>query len=119
MEFFDNEIIRSEAAEMVRIYEDIQDLMKSEKFRTQEGGKQYLKHMERLLELQEMIYFRAKYSEHQDAKQFVEMLVKTLPLVSKEGETDASQVFKRMREEIASMKKFVEEPWHQSQVLVL
>lgn len=110
MEFFDNEIIRAEAAEMMTLYEDIQDLMRSEKFRSQEGGKEYLRMMERLLELQEMIYFRAKYSESNDAKEFVDMLVRTLPLVSREGETDASQVFKRMREEIASMKKFVEEP---------
>lgn len=109
MEFFDNDIIRSEASEMMRLYEDIQDLMLSHKFRTQEGGVKYINMMERLLELQEMIYFRAKYSDKRDAKEFVEMLVRTLPLVSREGETDASQVFRRMRSEIADMKKLVEE----------
>ena len=110
MDFFDNEMIRSEAAEMMRLYEDIQDLMMSYKFRSQEGGKEYLRMMERLLELQEMIYFRAKYSDQTDAKEFVNMLRSTLPLVAKEGETDASQVFRRMREEISMMKKFAEDP---------
>tara|TARA_Y100000389_G_C17464380_1_gene524281 strand:- start:1851 stop:2183 length:333 start_codon:yes stop_codon:yes gene_type:complete len=110
MDFFDNELIRSEAAEMMQIYEDLQALMQSYKFRTQEGGKKYLFMMERLLELQEMVYFRAKYSEESDAKDFVNMLMSTLPFVAKEGETDASQVFRRMREEISEMKKFVEEP---------
>lgn len=110
MEFFDNEIIRAETSEMMRLYEDIQDLMQSSKFRSQEGGRQYLVMMERLLELQEMLYFRAKYSSESDAKEFVKMLMMTLPFVAKEGETDAGQVFRRMREEISDMKKLVEEP---------
>lgn len=110
MEFFNNEIIRSEAAEMMQIYEDIHDLMSSYKFRSQEGGKEYLSKMERLLELQEMLYFRAKYSSEDDAKEFVTMLTRTLPFVAQAGETDASQVFRRMREEISQMKKLVEEP---------
>jgi len=103
-------MIRSEAAEMMQIYEDIQDLMQSYKFRSQEGGTKYLNLLERLLELQEMVYFRAKYSNQSDAKDFVNMLMSTLPFVAKEGETDASQVFRRMREEISEMKKFVDEP---------
>lgn len=110
MDFFDNEIIRSEAAEMMQIYEDIQQLLLSHKFRSEEGGREYLRLMERLLELQEMIYFRAKYSSEDDAKEFVQMLVRTLPFVAKEGETDAGQVFRRMREEISEMKKLVGEP---------
>jgi len=109
MEFFDNEIIRSEAAELMQIFEDIQSLLVSSKFRSQEGGVQYLKLMERLLELQEMIYFRAKYSDAEDAKEFVDMLTRTLPFVAKEGETDAGQVFRRMKEEILQLKKFAEE----------
>ena len=37
MQFFDNEIVRSEAAEMMQTYEDIIDLMGSAKFKTPEG----------------------------------------------------------------------------------
>jgi hypothetical protein len=108
MDFFDNEIIRAEAAELMETFQEIQSLLMSQKFRSQEGGLRYLQLMERLLELQEMIFFRAKYSKEEDAKEYIEVLNKTLPFVSKEGETDPSQVFRRMKQELADMKKFVE-----------
>lgn len=108
MDFFDNEIIRAEAAELMETFQEIQSLLMSQKFRSQEGGLRYLQLMERLLELQEMIFFRAKYSKEEDAKEYIEVLNKTLPIVSKEGETDPSQVFRRMKQELADMKKFVE-----------
>jgi len=109
MDFFDNEIIRSESAELMRTFEDIQDLLASYKFITPEGGKKYLSLMERLLELQEMIYFRARYSDESDAKEFVDVLDGSMRWVAQEGETDPIQVFRRMRQEIASMKKFVKD----------
>ena len=108
MDFFDNEIIRAESAELMETFQEIQSLLMSQKFRSQEGGLRYLQLMERLLELQEMIFFRAKYSKEEDAKEYIEVLNKTLPFVSKEGETDPSQVFRRMKQELADMKKFVE-----------
>ena len=108
MDFFDNEIIRAEAAELMETFQEIQSLLMSQKFRSQEGGLRYLQLMERLLELQEMIFFRAKYSKEEDAKEYIEVLNKTLPFVSKAGETDPSQVFRRMKQELADMKKFVE-----------
>ena len=108
MDFFDNEIIRAEAAELMETFEEIQSLLLSSKFRTQEGSLQYLNLVERLLELQEMIFFRAKYSKEEDAKEYIEVLNKTLPMVSKEGETDPSQVFRRMKQDLAEMRKFVE-----------
>ena len=108
MDFFDNEIIRAEAAELMETFEEIQSLLLSSKFRTQEGSLRYLNLVERLLELQEMIFFRAKYSKEEDAKEYIEVLNKTLPIVSKEGETDPSQVFRRMKQELADMRKFVE-----------
>lgn len=108
MDFFDNEIIRAEAAELMETFEELQSLLMSEKFRTQEGGLRYLNLVERLLELQEMIFFRARYSKEEDAKEYIEVLNKTLPIVSREGETDPSQVFRRMKQELAQMRKFVE-----------
>lgn len=108
MDFFDNEIIRAEAAELMETFEELQSLLMSEKFRTQEGGLRYLNLVERLLELQEMIFFRARYSKEEDAKEYIEVLNKTLPIVSREGETDPSQVFRRMKQELAEMRKFVE-----------
>jgi len=108
MDFFDNEIIRAEAAELMETFQEIQSLLMSQKFRSQEGSLRYLNLVERLLELQEMIFFRAKYSKEEDAKEYIEVLNKTLPIVSKEGETDPSQVFRRMKQELAEMRKFVE-----------
>lgn len=108
MDFFDNEIIRAEAAELMETFEELQSLLMSEKFRTQEGGLRYLNLVERLLELQEMIFFRARYSKEEDAKEYIKVLNKTLPIVSREGETDPSQVFRRMKQELAEMRKFVE-----------
>lgn len=110
MDFFDNEIIRSEAAELIEVFEDIQYLLHSHKFRTQKGGLKYLSLMERLLELQEMIFFRAKYSDQPDAKEYIAVLNKTLPFVANDDETDPSQVFRRMKEEISNLKTFVDEP---------
>lgn len=110
MDFFENEIVRSESAELMEIYEDLRSLMMSSRFHSEEGGLEYINLLERLLELQEMLYFRAKYSNEDDAKEFVEMLSRTLPFVAKEGETDASQVFRRMREEIADLKKLIGDP---------
>ena len=108
MDFFDNEIIRAEAAELMETFEELQLLLMSEKFRNQEGGLRYLNLVQRLLELQEMIFFRARYSKEEDAKEYIEVLNKTLPIVSREGETDPSQVFRRMKQELAEMRKFVE-----------
>ena len=108
MDFFDNEIIRAEAAELMETFEELQSLLMSEKFRTQEGGLRYLNLVERLLELQEMIFFRARYSKEEDAKEYIKVLNKTLLIVSREGETDPSQVFRRMKQELAEMRKFVE-----------
>ena len=108
MDFFDNEIIRAEAAELMETFQEIKSLLMSQKFRSQEGSLRYLNLLERLLELQEMIFFRAKYSKEEDAKEYIEVLNKTLPFVSKEGETDPGQVFRRMKQELAEMRKFVD-----------
>ena len=48
MQFFDNEIVRSEAAEMMQTYEDVVDLMGSAKFKTQEGLNTYLVKISRM-----------------------------------------------------------------------
>ena len=105
MQFFDNEIVRSEAAEMMQIYEDIVDLMGSAKFKSPEGLELYLNKVSRMIELQEMIYFRAKYSSEEDAQEFVTFLNMSFPLVAVEGETDVTESFRRMKSDIERMKQ--------------
>ena len=109
MQFFDHDIVRSEAAELMRIQEDLNDLFNSGKFRTPEGREVYFFLMERLLDIQEIVYFRAKYSELDDAKEYVEMLKNHLPLVARDGEYDVSQVYSRMKRDLRDIKNFVME----------
>ncbi len=108
MQFFDNEIIRSESAEMMQTYEDLVDLMGSAKFRSPEGLNQYLVKISRMIELQEMIYFRAKYSSEEDAQEFVNFLNSSFPLVAVKGETDVTKSFRRMRSDIERMKESID-----------
>ena len=110
MQFFDNELVRSQVAELVTIYEDITDLSRSYKFATEEGADEYLKMMTRMLELQEMIYFRAKYSDKEDAQEYIDVINMSLPFVAKEGEKDPSQTFRRMKAEIEQLKKLKGRP---------
>ena len=105
MQFFDNDIVRSNSTELMITYEDLIDLMQSDRFRTKEGRDEYLKKMSRLLELQEMLYFRAVYSEEGDAKEYIDVIKKTFPLVAQEGETDPFQTFRRMKRELALLKQ--------------
>jgi len=56
-----------------------------------------------MIELQEQLYFRASYSDENDAKEFVSQFNRSLPYVAAEGETDVSQSFRRMKEELKRM----------------
>ncbi len=107
MQFFDHDIVRSEAAELMRIQEDLNGLFSSGKFRTTEGREIYFFLMERLLHIQEIVYFRAKYSDLDDAKEYVSMLKSHLHLVAREGETDVSHVYARMKRDLKDIKDFV------------
>jgi hypothetical protein len=109
MQFFDHDIVRSEAAELMRIQEDLNGLFSSGKFRSPEGREVYFFLMERLLDIQEIIYFRAKYSELDDAKEYVQMLKNHLHLVAREGEYDVSHVYSRMKRDLRDIKNFVME----------
>lgn len=107
MQFFDNDIVRSEASEMMQTYEDIVDLMGSAKFKSPEGLNLYLTKVSRMIELQEMIYFRARYSSEEDAQEFVKFLNMSFPLVAVEGETDVTESFRRMKSDIERMKQSI------------
>lgn len=108
MQFFDNEIVLDQAKELMELYYDILDLMQSREFGTKEGSEKYLEKMSRIIELQEMIYFRAQYSNEEDAKEYLDTIKMSLPFVAEEGETDPIQVFRRMKREIETLKKFNE-----------
>ena len=108
MEFFANELVRTQAAELMEVNEDLQYLIKSTKFGKPETADRFLSMVERLIELQEMLYFRASYSDCEDAKEFVDALKESLPFIARDGETDVGQAFRRMKEDILTMKEMVD-----------
>jgi hypothetical protein len=63
--------------------------------------------MERLLDIQSVIYFRAKYSDLDDAKEYITMIKNALPFVARDNETDASEVYVRMKRDLRNIKDFV------------
>ena len=103
MRFFDNDVVRAQAAELVETNEDLQDLILDGGLKTPEGNIEFMSKVHRMIELQEQLYFRASYSDEDDAKEFVSQFNRSLPYVAVEGETDVSQSFKRMKEELKRM----------------
>ncbi len=76
MAFFDNPIIRAEAVQLFELYQRLVDL-------SSRGGTnaldhddkiEYLEKVARVIELQKVLYFRAKYSEEDDAFEFIQYL---------------------------------------------
>ena len=68
MRFFDNDVVRAQAAELVETNEDLQDLIASGRLNSPEGNLQFMSKVHILIELQEQLYFRASYSADEDAQ---------------------------------------------------
>ena len=103
MRFFDNDVVRAQAAELVETNEDLQDLILGGGLKTPEGNVEFMSKVHRMIELQEQLYFRASYSSEDDAKEFIEAFQKSFPFVAIQGETDVTQSFRRMKEELKRM----------------
>lgn len=97
MSFFDNEIIRSEAAQLFELYERLMQLAMTG-CTTLDQKKEYLQKIQRVVELQEVLYFRAKYSEQEDASEFVEHLRNSANMLGYRG--DIESVFISMKTDI-------------------
>ena len=110
MRFFDNDIVRAQSAELVETNEDLQDLVVGGGLQSPEGTYHFMSKVHRLIELQEQLYFRASYSDDPDAKEFVEAFQKSFPLVAVQGETDVTQSFRRMKEELVRMLEMGKPP---------
>lgn len=103
MRFFDNDIVRAQSAELVETNEDLQDLVMSGGLNSPSGTHQFISKVHRMIELQEQLYFRASYSDEKDAKEFVDAFDQSFPHVAVQGETDVTQSFRRMKEELIRM----------------
>lgn len=105
MSFFEQELIRDEVEEMSSLYQEIATLMYGPYGRSEENRKECLDKLERLVELQELLYFRAKYSSDREAEEFVEMIRASATFLGIPSNVDVSQIFIQMREDIATAKE--------------
>lgn len=105
MSFFEEELIRDELQEMTELYREIAAVMYSPYPKTSDSRRDCLDKLERLVELQELLYFRAKYSSDQEASEFVEMLRTSAAFLGVPTDIDVSQIFIQMKEDIAAAKE--------------
>ena len=81
MAFFDNPIIRAESVQLFEIYQRLVDLSSRGMTLDNEEKKEYLEKVVRVIELQKVLYFRAKYSEDDDAFEFIQYLKQSARLL--------------------------------------
>ena len=81
MAFFDNPIIRAESVQLFEIYQRLVDLSSRGMTLDNEEKKEYLDKVGRVIELQKVLYFRAKYSEDDDAFEFIQYLKQSARLL--------------------------------------
>ena len=81
MAFFDNPIIRAESVQLFEIYQRLVDLSSRGMTLDNEEKKEYLEKVGRVIELQKVLYFRAKYSEDDDAFEFLQYLKQSARLL--------------------------------------
>ena len=105
MSFFEQELIRDELEEMTELYQEIAAVMYGSGEKSEETRLECLDKLERLVELQELLYFRAKYSSDEEAEEFVQMLRASAVFLGVPPDIDVSQIFTQMKEDIAKAKE--------------
>lgn len=105
MSFFEQDLIRDELTEMTELYHEIAAIMYSPHEKSEETRRDCLDKLERLVELQELLYFRAKYSSDEEAEEFVSMLRASATFLGVPPEVDVSQIFTHMKEDIIRAKE--------------
>jgi len=105
MSFFENELIRDELEEMTLLHKEISFIMYSPHEKSQETRRECLDKLNRLVELQELLYFRAKYSSDEEAEEFVDMLRTSATFLGVPPDVDVSQIFTHMKQDIIRAKE--------------
>jgi hypothetical protein len=106
MAFFDDIPIRAEAAELFDLYQRMMQLSMGGLY-SMKLKEEYLDKLTRILELQKIMYFRAKYSEEDDAFDFCQHLKKCANMLGYEG--DVEETFKAMENDVASCRELLNE----------
>ena len=99
MAFFDNPIIRAESVQLFEIYQRLVDLSSRGMTLDNEEKKEYLEKVGRVIELQKVLYFRAKYSEDDDAFEFIQYLKNSARLLGYSN-GDVDECFVSMQADI-------------------
>lgn len=105
MTFFEQEIIRDELTEMMGLYEEIRESLMTPWTQTIESKRECLTKLERLVELQEFLYFRAKYSDDKEAIEFTHMLRDSAVFLGIPPGTDLTQIFSDMKQGISEARE--------------
>lgn len=105
MSFFEQDLIRDELTEMTELYHEIATILYSPYEKSEETRRDCLDKLNRLVELQELLYFRAKYSSDTEAEEFVSMLRTSATFLGVPPEVDVSQIFTHMKEDIIRAKE--------------
>ena len=105
MSFFEQDLIRNELEEMTELYQQITEIMYTQHEKSQDDRRDCLDKLERLVELQELLYFRAKYSSDSEAEEFVHMLRASAAFLGVSLDVDVSQIFTQMKADIGKAKE--------------
>lgn len=104
MAFFDEIPIRAEAAELFDLYQRMMQLSMGG-LHNMKLKEEYLDKLTRILELQKVMYFRAKYSEEDDAFDFCQHLKQCANMLGYEG--DVEETFKAMENDVVSCRELL------------
>ena len=97
MAFFDEPPIRAEAAELFDLYQRMMQISMGG-MNSMEIKREYLDNLKRIIEIQKIMHFRAKYSDEPDANDFVGHLKKCSEVLGYRGNVD--EVFLAMEADI-------------------
>tara|TARA_B100001996_G_C18480608_1_gene523614 strand:+ start:213 stop:542 length:330 start_codon:yes stop_codon:yes gene_type:complete len=99
MAFFDNPIIRAESVQLFEVYQRLVDLSARGTTLDNEDKIEYLEKVARVIELQKVLYFRAKYSEEDDAFEFIQYLKQSARLLGYDN-GDVDECFVTMQADV-------------------
>lgn len=103
MTFFNSPVIRDEMEEISALCTLITNVRPSELNPNQRVT--YLEMIDRVMELQQVMYFRAKYSDEEQAKSYISELQHHAVECGYPENYDISKIFTKLRDEISEVKE--------------
>tara|TARA_Y100001970_G_scaffold195717_1_gene237915 strand:+ start:2024 stop:2377 length:354 start_codon:yes stop_codon:yes gene_type:complete len=104
-EFFKSELVRGEIQEMMELQQLLMKYAISFPVLSKEKKDEYLVILERLLEMQEIMYNRMKLSDDEDAKAVIENMKQGVLLMGVDKDLTVPEMFKQLRDRIDIMVK--------------